>query len=160
MYLNFTFELFFFKKNNNFWPTVEEMGWRDGEMSWRRRTAGHSLTPASARSFILYAGQPGELQEKPMRRSHVKNPQPFELCCNIYFHSLIDSSFIYKVTFKHQAALASALKPCLKNDGWSVARMSLLAKECGVRDSIQCHEARGGKWGETSVNNEVKVIWG
>lgn len=62
------------------------------------------------------------------------------------------------MSLKHQTALICSLKLCLKNEARSVDRMSLLAEEFSVRDLIQCQEVRNGKCGETSVNNEVKVI--
>lgn len=96
--------------------------------------------------------------------SHMDNTQPFDLCCNIYFDNFSWRTVwrMSKVTLKQplSSVLWCPLKLCLKNDGRSGARMSWLAEECGVRDLIQCQEAVEGKWGETSVNNEVKVIWG
>lgn len=43
------------------------------------------------------------------------------------------------------------LEVCPKKNRRSVARMSLLAKECGVGDSIQCQRAREGENGKRQV---------
>lgn len=140
-------------------PTIEELkgcwGKREGCVCVRLRVCERERDKHRLelqQGLFLYVAQPGELQEGQMII--------LDLNCNIYFDNYSCKTVwrMSKVSLKHQTALICSLKLCLQSEARSVERMSLLAEEFSVRDLIQCQEVRNGKCGETSVNNEVKVI--